>query len=209
MPSSTKIFAAIGAAVGWFALLLQLYLILVNRAASVPETIVRYFSFFTILTNILVAVSFTQVYLKGITATGSFFTNPKTLTATAVYITIVGLIYNVILRYQWAPAGWQKVDDELLHTVIPAAFIISRLKFVPKSTITWTKILPWLLYPLIYISYTLLRGRLAHWYPYPFVDVETLGYNKVFVNCIFVTLAFVVVALLFVGIAKMLSRRSA
>jgi len=204
MPSSTKTYAVIGAAVGWFALLLQLYLIIVNRVASVPETIVRYFSFFTILTNIIVAVSFTLVYVKGI-----FFIPPKTLTAIVVYITIVGLIYNVILRFQWAPEGLAKVADELLHTLIPAAFIIFWLKFVPKSTITWKNILPWLLYPLIYIIYTLLRGPLAQWYPYPFVDVGTLGYNKVFVNCVFVTLAFVVVALLFIGIAKMMSKRSA
>jgi len=209
MPSSAKTYAAIGAVVGWFALLLQLYLIIINRVASVPETIVRYFSFFTILTNILVAVSFTQVYLKGIAATGSFFTNPKTLTATAVYITIVGLIYNVILRFQWAPEGSAKVADELLHTLIPVAFIIFWLKFVPKQNIVWKNILPWLIYPLLYITYTLLRGPLAQWYPYPFVDVINFGYNKVFIHCIFITLAFVVVAIVFVGIAKMMSKRSA
>lgn len=41
---------------GWFALGSQLYLIIQNRIVSVPETVVRYFSFFTILTNLLVAI---------------------------------------------------------------------------------------------------------------------------------------------------------
>lgn len=209
MPQSAKTFAAISAAVGWFALLLQLYLIIVNRVASVPETIVRYCSFFTILTNLLVAISFTKVFLKGIDAGNSFFTRPKILTANAVYITIVGLIYNIILRFQWAPEGWAKVADELLHSVIPAAFIIFWLRWVPKQSIQWKNILPWLIYPMAYLVYTLLRGPLAQWYPYPFVDVITLGYSKVFINCIFVTLAFVVVAMLFVGIAKMMTKRSA
>lgn len=209
MPSSAKYLAAITAAVGWFALLLQLYLIIENRAASVAETIARYFGFFTILTNILVALSLTTVYFKGIDAKNSFFTKPKTLTATTVYITIVGLIYNTILRFQWAPEGLAKMADELLHTVIPIACIAFWLLFVPKQTINWKNILPWLIYPLAYITYTLLRGSFAQWYPYPFVDVLTLGYNKVMVNCFFVTLAFIVVAALFVGIAKMMSKMSA
>ena len=209
MPSSTKIYAAIAAAAGWFALLLQLYLIIVNRVASLSETIVRYFSFFTILTNIIVAISFTLLYLKGIADKGNFFTKPKTLTATLVYITIVGLIYNAILRFIWAPVGMAKLADELLHTIIPIGFIIFWLVFVPKQNIKWKNILPWLIYPLVYLSYTFLRGPSANWYPYPFVDVLTLGYNKVLINSALVCAVFIFFSLLFVGIAKMMSKRSA
>lgn len=210
MPSSsTKIYAAIAAAAGWVALLLQLYLIIVNRVASLSETIVRYFSFFTILTNIIVAISFTLLYLKGITDRGNFFTKPKTLTATLVYITIVGLIYNAILRFIWAPVGMAKLVDELLHTIIPIGFILFWLFFVPKQNIKWKNILPWLIYPLVYLGYTLLRGPSANWYPYPFVDVLTLGYNKVLINSALVCAVFIFFSFLFVGIAKMMSKRSA
>lgn len=209
MSSTAKKFVASFAVLCWLALLLQLYLILANRTASVPETIVRYCSYFTILTNILVAVSFTNVFLKGIDAADSFFTRPNTLTATTVYITIVGLIYNAILRFQWAPQGLAKLVDELLHSVIPVAFIIFWLWLVPKNNLQWKNILPWLLYPLAYLTYTLLRGSLAQWYPYPFVNVNTLGYSKVLINCFFVALAFIVVAAVLVGIAKMMTKRSA
>ena len=208
MPSATKTWAAIGAVTGWFALLLQLYLIIINRTASVPETIVRYFSYFTILTNIVVAISFTAVYIKGIAAPGSFITKPKTLTATTVYITIVGLIYNLILRFQWAPQGWAKLADELLHSVIPVLFIVFWLQFVPKQNLQWKNILPWLLYPLVYLGYTLLRGYFVQWYPYPFTDVTTLGYSKVLLNSAMVCSTFIFFSLLFVGIAKITGRRS-
>jgi len=208
MPSATKTWAAISAVTGWFALLLQLYLIIINRTASVPETIVRYFSYFTILTNIVVAISFTAVYIKGIAATGSFITKPKTLTATTVYITIVGLIYNLILRFQWAPQGWAKLADELLHSVIPVLFIVFWLQFVPKQNLQWKNILPWLLYPLVYLGYTLLRGYFVQWYPYPFTDVTTLGYSKVLLNSAMVCSTFIFFSLLFVGIAKITGRRS-
>jgi hypothetical protein len=208
MPSATKTWAAIGAAVGWFALLLQLYLIIVNRTAALPETIVRYFSYFTILTNILLALSFTAVYKKGIAAPGSFLTKPKKLTATTVYITIVGLIYNIILRFQWAPQGWAKLADELLHSLIPVLFILFWLQFVPKQNLQWKNILPWLLYPLLYLCYTLLRGSFVQWYPYPFTDVNILGYTKVIINSAMICAAFIFFSLLFVGIAKIMSRRS-
>jgi hypothetical protein len=208
MPS-TKTFAAVAAVIGWIALILQLYLIIVNRTASIPETLLRYFGFFTILTNILVTVSLTMVYLKGISEKGHFLTRPKTLTATAVYITIVGLVYNVILRFQWAPEGLAKIADELLHSLMPVLFIFFWVKFVPKQNIQWKNILPWLIYPLLYLIYSLVRGSVVQWYPYPFVDVTALGYSKVFVNSAMVTAAFLVIAVLFAGIAKVMSKRSA
>ena len=108
---------------GWFALIAQFYLIIVNRTVSIPETIIRYFSFFTILMNLLVAVCFTS-FLNKKQKSSAFFSKITTLTAITVYILIVGIVYNVILRFLWKPEGLQKVIDELLHTVIPILCLI-------------------------------------------------------------------------------------
>ena len=59
-----RLYIAIGTIIGWFAILLQLYLIIENRVLSLPGTIVQFFSYFTILTNILVALYFTVLLLK-------------------------------------------------------------------------------------------------------------------------------------------------
>lgn len=207
MSSSSKIYAAACAVVCWFALVLQLFLIIQNRVTGVGETVIRYFSFFTILTNILVALAFTAAFLNKEGAKKSFFVQSKTLTAIAVYITIVGIIYNTVLRFIWVPTGWDMVANELLHLIIPVAFIIFWLLFVPKKNIEWKNILPWLIYPLVYLIYTLIRGSFANWYPYPFIDVAKIGSNKALVNSTLVTVAFVVVALLFVGITKWMSKK--
>lgn len=209
MSSHLKTVAALVAIIGWAALILQLYLIIVNRTASIPETLLRYFGFFTILTNLLVAVSVTMVYRTGTSAKGPFLTRPKTLTATAVYITVVGLIYNLILRFQWVPQGLAKLVDELLHSVVPVLFILFWLKFVPRKTIQWKNIPAWLIYPLLYLGYTLVRGSFANWYPYPFIDVSKLGYSKALVNSGMVTVVFIFIAALFTGIAKMMQKPSA
>ena len=187
---------------GWFALTGQLYLIIYNRTTSIPATIVRYFSFFTILTNLLVAVCATILLLNKKNRWFNFFTSFKTITAIAVYITVVGLVYNVILRFLWNPQGFQLLIDELLHSVIPVLFILFWVLFIPKAGLKAKDIWPWLLFPLVYVIYVLIRGAVTDLYPYPFIDVKDLGYNKVLINSGFLVIVFVVFSLLFVGIDK-------
>jgi hypothetical protein len=45
-----------------------------------------------------------------------------------------------------------------------------------------------LIWPLLWFVYTLARGALSHWYPYPFVDAATHGYGRVIVNAMLVLL---------------------
>ena len=195
-------FFAIIAIVGWFAVVLQLYLIIINRVVSLSETIVRFFSFFTIQTNILVAVCFTFLWLKPKSKWGLFFSKPKNTTAITLYITIVGLVYNAILRFLWAPTGSQKVVDELLHLVIPILVLLYWILFVPKKTLEFKDIFPWLIFPALYLVYTLIRGAFFSFYPYPFIDVILLGYNKVLINSFFMLLAFLFFGTLFISIGK-------
>src|ERR1017187_8548020 len=98
---SAQFFIVTGAFLGWFSVVLQFYLIIINREASVPETIIRYFSFFTILTNLLITVCFTVLLCNPLSSWGRFFSLPSTLTSLAVYIVIVGLVCNGILRFLW------------------------------------------------------------------------------------------------------------
>ena len=151
-------FFAIIVVLGWFALLLQLYLIILHRVASLPETIVRFFSFFTIQTNILVALCFTFLWLKPKSKWGLFFSKSKIVTAITLYSIIVGLVYNAILRFLWAPTGSQKIADELLHLVIPILVLIYWTLFVPKKALEFKNIFPWLIFPSVYLVYSLIRG---------------------------------------------------
>ena len=38
--------------------------------------------------------------------------------------------------------------------------------------------------PVGWLVYTLVRGALASWYPYPFIDVDAHGYGPVLLNCL-------------------------
>jgi hypothetical protein len=199
-------FLIIGATITWFAIGLQFYLIILNRVASVSETIIRFFSFYTILTNILVALCLTVLLLKPNSRWGIYFSRPGVLTAATINITIVGLLYNLILRQIWSPEGFQRVADELLHVVIPVLFIMYWFLFAPKSGLGWQNAFPWLLYPLVYAIFVLFRGALSGFYPYPFINVNTLGYIKVLLNSVGLFIGFFLLSQLFIAITKAMGR---
>ncbi|WP_242457878.1 Pr6Pr family membrane protein [Pedobacter sp. BS3] len=202
MLTKQTLFLFLIALAGWFAILLQLYLILVNRTSPVFQTVMTFFSFFTILTNILVAICCTAL-ITNKDYGACFFTRPTVLGGTVVYIVIVGIIYNVILRGLWHPAGLQRLADELLHVVIPLSFSLYWFIYVPKKELNWQTSFRWLIYPLCYFVYILLLGLYLKTYPYPFIDVNKIGYPFVLRNSLIVGLAFLLVSFAVVLIAKM------
>ena len=188
--------------IGWFALVTQFYINMTSGITGIRELMVRYFSYFTIQTNILVAVCFTTLLLKPQSKWGRFFSRQQTLSAITVYIVIVGLIYNTILRFLWEPEGLQKIVDELLHSVIPLLVLFYWFVFTAKDRLQWKNVLPWLIYPFAYIVYILIRGSVSGFYPYPFINTQRLGLNKVLVNSVGIAFVFICMSLLLVMIAK-------
>ncbi|MDP4129291.1 MAG: Pr6Pr family membrane protein [Bacteroidota bacterium] len=199
-------FMVIGACLAWFALIFQFYLILANRQASVPETVIRYFTFFTILSNLLAAVCFTYLLFSPLSRWGRFFSAPPNLTAITTYIVLVGIVYNIILRMLWNPRGLQKLVDELLHTVNPLLFLLFWIFFVSKSGLRWKAVFGWLIFPILYVVVVLLRGAFSGYYPYPFVDVRNLGYPKVFLNTSILIFVFFLISLFLVWVGKWRTR---
>lgn len=202
------IFLFIIALSGWFALISQLYIIIENRVVSVSETIVRYFSFFTILTNIMVALCATVLLLSPVSKPGKFFAKASTLTAIGVYIVVVGVVYNTILRFLWQPQGLQYVVDELLHTFIPVLFILFWILYMPKDGLKYTNAMSWLLYPLVYLLYTALHGEISGYYPYPFINVIELGYKRVFINALILLFVFLGLSLFLIAVGKYRGRKT-
>jgi len=202
---SKKIILGIIAVTGVIALILQLYVTIINRIIPIGPTLVKYFSFFTIQTNILVTACaiFTLFDLKP--SWGRFFSRISVVSALTVYIIIVSLIYNLILRQIWNPQGLQKFGDELLHVVMPALFILYWIFCASKLNLKWNIGL-WLVYPIIYAVYVIIRGTLTGQYPYPFMDVAKLGYAKVFLNIGGLVIVFLGFSLLLVALGKLLAK---
>ncbi len=190
----------------WLAVGLQFYFALSHRLSSLPEAVVRFFSYFTIQSNILVGICFTLLWLSPKSKWGYFFAQTKVITAITLYMFIVGLVYNLILRFQWEPQGLVRVADELLHFVNPLLVLLYWLFFVNKKTLEFKSIFTWLVFPALYLIYTLIRGYFFHFYPYPFMDINVLGFNAVMVNSIFILMAFLVVGFVLTGAGKIANK---
>ena len=202
-----KRFVAAAALAGWAGLAIQQYLIFYSRwssGASLLGGLINFFSFFTVLTNTLAVVVLSYALVRRDSAAKRFFLAPGISSGIAVSIVVVGLAYSLLLRHLWQPEGFQWVADELLHDVMPVLFCIYWWRCVPKGSLRLKHIGAWVIYPLIYFGYVLLRGHLLGQYQYPFIDVDTLGYPQVFVNAGGILAGFVAVALAVVGLDKQL-----
>lgn len=201
----------VAAVLGWAGLSIQLYLIFYSRwtlAASLMGGLVSFFSYFTVLTNTLVATVLTCELTPRESAARRWFLQPWVSSGIAVSIAVVGLGYNILLRHLWHPEGWQWLADELMHDVMPLLFLAWWWLCVPKGTLRFWHIALWVTYPMVYFAYSLLRGHLLATYPYPFLDVDKLGYPQVFVNAGGLLMGFVVISLLVIGLDRWRRRRN-
>jgi hypothetical protein len=203
--SGHKRYATVAAALGWFGLAVQLYLILYGRwemQASVLGGLVKFFSFFTILTNILVAVALSCATSHRLSAGHRFFRSPVVCGGITVSIVLVGIAYNLLLRHLWHPEGWQRVADEILHDLMPLAFLLYWWLYVPKGLLRLSHVLMWTAYPIGYFAYVLVRGSEIGDYVYPFIDVGTIGFAQAFINALGVLAGFVAMGLMLWGVDR-------
>lgn len=199
--SRRKLLLFVIAITAWTSLIAQFKLSFGYSTVDATETIVRFFSFFTVLTNTLVAV-FASTSLFSKTNDQDLFASANTQTAITMYITIVGLVFNLVLRSLWKDGGLQAWLNDMLHTVIPLFMIFYWWRYVDGKKTTYRSIPFWLIYPAVYASYILWRGPFATWYPYPFMDVTELGYPIVFRNIAILVLVFLFFSFLFVYLGK-------
>jgi len=202
--------SALIAILTWFALILQFYLSMIAYLAkgrTLAGSLVEFFSYFTIQCNLLTAIGLTAVAINGFNK--GFFARRGVLTAIAVYISIVCLVYNIVLRGTVHPVGWHRVADELLHAVCPPLFVLFWVMCVPKQNINWKDAFSWLWYPFFYLVYILIRGSMSALYPYFFLNAVNLGYPQVFINIAMLMLVFLAFCMLYVFIARLIAKRTA
>ena len=206
-PAAIKsIYVSITAMMVWFALGLQLKLSIGHSGGNIWHALKLYLSFFTILTNILVACCLTFIiFFKG-TGISKFFSKASTQTAIAVYILVVGLVYNISLRGLTHPVGLDRVADELLHVASPLLFLCFWIFFVKKAGLDYKDAVKWLIYPLLYVLLIVVRGYIINAYPYPFINVVNLGYPKALLNTGIILLIMWVLSLLFIFIGKKMKK---
>ena len=153
--------------------------LLIGLSRDEGLTVVRFFSYFTVLSNALAVVAL--VMLAGRPGRDHQPGFASYRGAVTVYMAVTGLVYAVVLAPNLAdvavPEPW---IDWAIHVVGPVAMAADWFLHPPTASLSRVTLLLWLAFPTAYLAYSLTRGPLVDWYPYPFLDPsETGGYRGV------------------------------
>jgi len=184
--------------IAWLAIIIQFIL------KKGPTS--NFLSFFTIQCNLLIAISLTCINFFPKSSGAKFFSRPSVETGIGLYIFIVGFIYNVVLRKLASLSGFPLLVDNTLHVFVPVLYLLYWIFFTEKQNLPLNTGLKWLWFPLLYLIYTLIRGSFVDWYPYPFLNVTKLGYDKVFGNILVMLVVFLISGIVLIAISRMLSK---
>jgi hypothetical protein len=157
----------------------------VNQAVNI-------FAYFTVLSNVIVGVT-TLLLAIDPNRNSTVFRVFRLIGLVAITVTFI--VFHVVLSRLLDLETWAQAANQLLHTVVPVLAIVGWGMFGPRGLTSARIARLTVLFPLAYMIFTLIRGRLASdFYPYPFADVHALGYLRVSINSLWI-------ALLFVGLA--------
>jgi len=186
--------AAAGLIIGLAALVIQFAITMqasMLAGSSFAGSLVFYFSFFTILTNIGAAL----VYSAALTGKPGSFATPRVRAGVAVAITVVMIVYATILARLWQPAGLFLLCDVLLHYITPVLYLVWWLYAGADGSTRWRDIFLWLVYPLIYLAWVAIRAPFAGEVPYPFLDMAANGFAGVAISSLAMLGLFLIVSI--------------
>jgi len=165
---------------------------------------VNYFSYFTIQSN-LIGVAVLLVGAATWRATRSS-TMDLARGGAALYLTITFVVFALLLSGTDVDTAIPWVNT-VLHQVFPIVVIVDWLIDPPLARLTLRQSLVWLVYPLAWLAYTLVRGAVVGWYPYPFLDPANGGYASVAAYVVAILVFGIVLCAIVVAIGNALNAR--
>ncbi|WP_421913370.1 Pr6Pr family membrane protein [Mesorhizobium sp.] len=190
-----------GLVIGLAALVLQFCITILasmDAGRGFLGSIVFYFSFFTILTNIGAVLVHASLLSPSGYAWLPAFAGPRMRAGVAVSIALVFIVYATVLARLWQPQGLFLLCDVLLHYVTPVLFVLWWLVAGTDGSTRWRDISWWVVYPIAYLIYALARAPIAGEVPYPFLDAAKNGWMSVAVWSLAITALFLVLCVIVV-----------
>lgn len=150
--------------------------------------VANFFSFFTIESNVLAVISLiiggVFAYSKVKSRRYDFFRG-----AVTVYMVITGVVFSFLLagieNAQLTAVPW---DNIVLHYIMPIVIAIDWFMDPPKQRFALKRAALWLIFPILYLFYSLIRGSIVNWYPYPFLNPANGGYGTMAITALAIAL---------------------
>jgi hypothetical protein len=200
-PARARTVHLVVAAVAWGAVVFQLALVLAGSAVLVEEdppgrgeSIYRFFAYFTIQSNLLVAVAST-VLARDPEADRPWWRVVRV--AALGGITVTGVVHFLLLRPLLDLDGADWVADKLLHMVVPVLAVAAWAWCGPRPRVHLRETAYALCWPVAWVVWTLAVGQVDGWVPYPFLDATEEGWGAVAIACAGITVLFLAVFALY------------
>jgi hypothetical protein len=188
------------------AFVTQIVLLVVDEAsttdpdASMLTRFIRFFSYFTIQSNLFVVV--TAISLALVPRRDGPLWRVARLDA-LLGIVITGIVFELVLAkdiHLSGAAWWANVG---FHYFSPWAVLVGWLLFGPRPRIDWRTFGFAFVWPVLWIVYTFVHGAISDWYPYPFLDVNLHGYGTAIRNTFLVVVMGLVIGLVLKALDRM------
>lgn len=214
---------AIAAGISWFDMVLSFILNLFDvypstdvkpfsygdNAAGIAGALGRvldWISYFTNLSNVLVAIVLTML-ARNLYRTGLMWGTLRM--DSLLMISVTGLIFAIVLAPDSSPEGLYIVTNALSHYVIPVLTVLMFLILGPRRQISFATVFTALIIPMGWAVYILIRGSIIDAYPYPFLNAADLGLGTAIVNICGVVVLGIIIGVIFWALDRLLSRRTA
>jgi hypothetical protein len=165
-----------------------------NLVSPTPERVLRFFSYFTVQSNLLAAGT-ALTLIANPNRDGRTWRMLRV--AALVGMTVTLIVYTIALRPIVHLSGIAKLTDIGFHYVAPVMTVGGWLLFGPWPRIDPESLVRHLAWPVSYLIYVLVLGAISGWYPYPFLDVSRLGYPRALLNASIVTALLLIVGAVF------------
>ncbi|MGK6356239.1 Pr6Pr family membrane protein [Sphingomonas sp. DT-207] len=201
LTSLVRVCAGVIALAGWAGLAIQLDASLA-KSGSLGASLWSMLRFFTVISNLILALFFT-----GIALGFARLMRPRAIGGMTLTMLLVGVVYHLLLRGLVELSAGAMLANVLLHKVTPLLAAGFWLAFAVKGGLRFSDPLRWTALPLAYLGYALGRGAIDGVYPYPFMDVASIGWTRTLANSAAIAAGFLVAGYALVFLDRLLAGR--
>ncbi|GGM64236.1 Pr6Pr family membrane protein [Microbacterium saperdae] len=164
------VFRLVFAVLSLTAVFAQFFAVTVTNGYSIPN----FFCYFTNLSNLMISIVFIVSAIRLIRNRSSSPTDTAVRGGVVVYIVFVGAVFNAILvDGDIGPVlPWVNV---VVHIIVPIAGVVDWIAWPPQRRLPFRVTLWWMIWPAAYAIFSVVRGAIDGFYPYPFFNPAVSG----------------------------------
>ncbi len=170
-----------------------------------PFAVANFFSYFTVESMIIAICVFVIAAVIALRRDQDPLWLDMLRVLSTTWLIVSGIVFAVILvegTLRGVPV-WAPWSSQLLHFWIPAYAIVDWL-VAPARDVPWRTVLWVMIFPSVWVVFTMIRGANVFWYPYFFLDPNLVDLPWEFIGYLLLVIAiFSATVAMLIGISRL------